>query len=73
MSKQFINISAVGVSSVVITCIAHMFVKNTVDMMESRLRQENAPSNLLEPIQEWKRKPFLKQIISFPGPTPKKD
>lgn len=62
----FINLSGIGISAILITSIAHMFAINTVDNMEHLLREDGADPSAFVPIYEWRRKSFLKQIMSNP-------
>ena len=63
----FINFAGLGMSAAMITSIAHMFAVNTVDNMERMLRKDGADPSAFVPIYEWRKKSFLKQIMSNPS------
>jgi hypothetical protein len=63
----FMNFAGLGVSSVIITSVAHIFIENTVNNIEKSLIENKAEESAFIPINEWRRKNFLEQIMSNPS------
>jgi len=58
-----INLSKIVVISVTILSVSHLFVTNSVEMLERKLKRENKD---LRSVNEWKRRNFLSQLVYFP-------
>jgi len=53
-------------AAVSLMAIHHTIAMNNVDNIERSLKRNNADPTAFEPINEWRRKPFFKQLFTKP-------